>query len=87
MSLSIKTAISLEEELFHKVNDLAHKLDISRSKLFVIAAQDFIKKNENQVLLTKINEAYSEYELSDEENRVKVSQKKKSLKNLENDKW
>jgi hypothetical protein len=41
---SIKTAISIEEELFKKVNLLADKLHVSRSKLFAMAVLDFIKK-------------------------------------------
>jgi metal-responsive CopG/Arc/MetJ family transcriptional regulator len=60
MSANVKTAISLQEELFNHVNKLAGELHISRSKLFVIAVEDFIRKNENQRLLVKINNAFSD---------------------------
>lgn len=44
MASSVKTAISLQNDLFKEVNVLARELHISRSKLFVLAVQDFIKK-------------------------------------------
>ena len=60
MATSVKTAISMQEELFKEVNNLAEKLHISRSKLFVIAVQEFIKKNETHQLLSQINNAFSD---------------------------
>lgn len=48
MAPSVKTAISLQEDLFKKVNMLTSELHVSRSKLFVMAVQDFIKKEENK---------------------------------------
>ena len=44
MATSVKTAISMQEELFKEVNKLAEELHVSRSKLFVMAVQDYIKK-------------------------------------------
>ena len=49
----VKTAISLDEELFLKVNNLANNLHISRSKVFTLAVQDYVKKQENQALLSR----------------------------------
>jgi len=42
MANTVKTAISMQEELFKEVNRLAKELHVSRSKLFVITVQDFI---------------------------------------------
>ena len=58
-----KTAISLDEDLFNEVDKMAQKMKISRSKLFVIAIRDFLKKSENQALLEKLNAAYSDPKL------------------------
>lgn len=44
MATSVKTAISMQKDLFQEVNRLADELHVSRSKLFVLAVQDFIKK-------------------------------------------
>ncbi len=54
---SIKTAISIQEPLFEQVDALAHELQISRSRLFVLAVEDFIQRYQNQKLLEAINAA------------------------------
>ena len=86
MAASVKTAISMKKELFQEVNKLAGEMHVSRSKLFVMAVQDFIKKNENQKLLSQINKAVSDYPDS-EENKVHSKMRKKQITNLERDSW
>ena len=57
---NIKTAISIEKPIFDQVNNLAKNLNISRSRLFVIAAQEFIQRHNNLELLQAINDAYDD---------------------------
>jgi len=57
---TVKTAISLDKELFKKVERLSGKLHLSRSGFFSQAAEYVIKKNEKLELLQKINQAYSD---------------------------
>jgi len=63
----VKTAISLDEELLIKVDRLSSDLHVSRSKVFTLAVQDYLKKQENQSLLAQLNEAYDD--LPDEKER------------------
>ena len=56
---SIKTAISIQKALFEQAEDLARKLKVSRSRLFALALEDYLRRQENQELLTQINAAYS----------------------------
>jgi len=56
----VKTAISIDEELFLKVNRLANDLHISRSRIFTLAMQDYLKMRENQLLLAQLNESYQD---------------------------
>ena len=86
MAASVKTAISMQEELFKEVNKLAEELHVSRSKLFVMAVQDFIKKNESKILLSQINNAFNDHPDS-EEIKVHRRMKRKQLKNLERESW
>ena len=58
---SIKTAISIREPLFEQVETLAHELNISRSRVFVLAVEEFIQRHQNQQLLEKINQAYDDF--------------------------
>lgn len=57
---SIKTAISIQKALFEQAEDLARKLKVSRSRLFALALEDYLRRQENQELLTQINAAYTD---------------------------
>ena len=57
---AIKTAISIEKNLFDQAEIIASALNVSRSKLFVIALKDFIEHHKNRELLAQINAAYAD---------------------------
>jgi metal-responsive CopG/Arc/MetJ family transcriptional regulator len=86
MASSVKTAISLQKDLFKEVNTLARELHISRSKLFVLAVQDFIKKNQSRKLLAQINKAFDDQPDS-EETEVQNKMRNKQLKRVEREEW
>lgn len=54
---NVKTAISLDEALFHEVEGLAQELKIPRSRVFALALEDFIRRRQNQRLLQENNTA------------------------------
>ena len=57
---SIKTAISIQEALFEQAENMARKMRVSRSRLFVLALEDYISRQQNRELLAQINAAYAE---------------------------
>jgi len=57
---SIKTAISIQESLFEQVKLLADELNVSRSRIFVMAVEQLIERYQNQILLEEINQAYAD---------------------------
>lgn len=57
---TIKTAISIEEALFERVERIAHEMEVSRSRLFVLAMEDFIRRRDYLKLQEAINDAYSD---------------------------
>jgi len=57
---NIKTAISMHKSLFEQAENLARKLKVSRSRLFVMALEDFIHRQQNRELLEQINAAYKD---------------------------
>jgi metal-responsive CopG/Arc/MetJ family transcriptional regulator len=82
---NIKTAISIEKPLFEQVDDLAHELKISRSRVFSLAAQEFIQRHRNQKLLEAINDAYDD--IPDEiDESLKLIRRSKHLKMVK-DQW
>jgi len=81
---NIKTAISIEKPIFDQVNDLAKNLNISRSRLFVIAAQEYIQRHINIELFQAINEAYDD--LSDDDIKIVDKMRPRHLK-MVRDQW
>lgn len=57
---SVKTAISIEKPLFDQAEKIARTMKVSRSRLFVIALQDFIEHQKNKEMLAQINAAYAD---------------------------
>ena len=64
---NIKTAISIPESLFEQVEVLARQAQISRSRLFVLAVEEFVHRHENEELLKAINRAYDDLQSPEEQ--------------------
>jgi len=72
----VKTAISLDEELFNKITRLAHDMHVSRSRLVAVALKDYLQKLENQALLARLNDAYRD-QPDEEERRISTAMQAK----------
>ena len=64
--MTVKTAISIREDLFAEAEQLAKELGVSRSQVFAMALEDFIVRRRNRQLLEALNRAYAD-EPTDEE--------------------
>jgi len=82
----VKTAISLEENLFNQVNQLANDLHVSRSKLFTLAVKDYLKKQESKKLLAQLNVAYGDSP-DKEEQKISKAMRSKQHKSVEKETW
>jgi metal-responsive CopG/Arc/MetJ family transcriptional regulator len=82
----VKTAISIDKELFDSVNKLAQTMKVSRSRLISLAVQDYLKKQENMSLLARLNDVYADESLAES---TIVSEKKQSIhrKIIEREQW
>ena len=82
---SVKTAISIQEPLFKQVEILANNLNISRSKLFSLAVEEFLQRYKNQQLLEEINRAYDD--LPESEDEEYLGKTRKAHKNIVEGEW
>ena len=57
---NVKTAISIQKSLFDQAEKVARKMKVSRSRLFALALEDYIHREQNRELLAKINAAYAD---------------------------
>jgi metal-responsive CopG/Arc/MetJ family transcriptional regulator len=81
--VNVKTAISIEKPLFDEVEALAEDMKVSRSRVFALAAQQFVEEHKNRKLLEAINAAY---EPPTEEERAVLEQIRESQRQLV-DEW
>jgi metal-responsive CopG/Arc/MetJ family transcriptional regulator len=56
----VKTTVSLRKSLFERIDALAKELDIPRSHIFALAAEEFLHRHENRKMLKALNEAYED---------------------------
>lgn len=57
---NIKTAVSLQNRLFDQAEEVAKEMNVSRSKFFALALEDYIERYRNRQLLERINCAYAD---------------------------
>lgn len=85
MATTVKTAISIDKELFEQAETLAQHMNVSRSRLFVLAMENYIKRYQSQSLLDQINAAYIDGPDPNEQSRLR--QMRKSHRKLVEGKW
>ena len=57
---NIKTAISLQKPLFEQVEALAREMKVSRSRVFVLALESYVREYQDRLLFEKINKAFED---------------------------
>jgi predicted transcriptional regulator len=57
---SVKTAISLGEATFARVDALAREMELPRSRVFALAVEEFLDRHDLQSLKAAIDRAYEE---------------------------
>jgi len=82
----MKTAISLSDELFEKAEKTARYMGIPRSRLFVVALEDYIVKHNGEMITKKLNDVYEK--INQDEFTRDLDVGLESLRNLtKNDTW
>jgi hypothetical protein len=56
----VKSAISIEESVFLRMETLARELGMPRSRLFTVAMSEYLDRHERRKMLEKIDAAYAE---------------------------
>jgi len=58
----MKTAISVPDNLFQQIEEASKKMEISRSRLFSMAIQEFLQHYYAENVTIKLNEVYKKGE-------------------------
>jgi metal-responsive CopG/Arc/MetJ family transcriptional regulator len=82
---TVKTAVSLPEPLFQRLESVAHELQISRSQLVAQALDELINRYEKRALIEAINRAYEDDPPTAEEKELLQGIRRKQRKLAESE--
>ena len=57
----MKTAISLDGELLHEADQAARAMGLSRSRLFSLALEDYLRHRRQERMIEQLNRAYADH--------------------------
>jgi metal-responsive CopG/Arc/MetJ family transcriptional regulator len=80
--MSVKTAVSLPDELFRMAEATARRLRISRSELYAKAIAEFLKSQQENSITERLNDVYSRRSA-----KVDSGLHRAQLKSLAKDVW
>ena len=69
----MKTAVSIEDEVFFEAESAAKEMGLSRSKLYSNAVLEFIRNHRPGSITDKYNKIYSENEIQMEDDIAKAN--------------
>ena len=55
----MKAAVSIPDPVFKAADKLAHRMGVSRSRLYSIALERFVQEHDDEAITAKINEIYA----------------------------
>jgi metal-responsive CopG/Arc/MetJ family transcriptional regulator len=56
----MKTAISVDDDLLHEADRAARQLGLSRSRLFAIALQNYLRQRRQEEMSERLNRVYAD---------------------------
>jgi metal-responsive CopG/Arc/MetJ family transcriptional regulator len=56
----MKTAISLDDGLLKQADETARLMGLSRSRLFSVALEDFLRRRHQEQMIEQLNQVYSD---------------------------
>ncbi len=83
---NVKTAISLQQPLFEQMEALAREMKVSRSRLFALALENFIRDYQERQLFEQINKAYEDAP-PDEAERLRLRQIRRQYRRVVEGEW
>ena len=86
-TMVVKTAVSLPEKIFKRVNAEARKRKVSRSRAISTMLEEHWKRIEEDKLVERINAAYANHELSEEDRAWLDGAMRLYAETLADEKW
>ena len=83
---TIKTAVSIEEGLFYQADELAREMQVSRSRLFALALENYVAQYNSRKITEILSEVYAEGLTAEEEENL-VAMRRYQTKLWKDEPW
>jgi metal-responsive CopG/Arc/MetJ family transcriptional regulator len=83
----IKTAISIDKDVFAQVDEAAREMRVSRSRVFALALEDFLKRRRNRLIEEQMDRALAEIFETTEDQKAQAAMKVKQRRIAERESW
>jgi metal-responsive CopG/Arc/MetJ family transcriptional regulator len=83
---NIKTAISLQKSLFEQAEGIAEEMQVSRSRLYVIALENYIREYQDRKLFDDINKACTDI-VEDPHEQSRIRQIRRQHRRMVEGEW
>lgn len=77
---TVKTAVSLPEEVYEQVEALAQEMGVARSRVVTLALERFLARRRNERLLEQINEAYADSPDQEEQHLLEATRRRQGAR-------
>ncbi len=78
----VKTAICLDPPLLARIDSLARELEVSRSRLLSLAAEEYLRRHERERMLAALDRAYADHP-TPEESRWQAAMRERQRRHVE----
>jgi len=79
---SVKTAISVPDDLYRQADAAARRLRVSRSRLYATAISEFLNRQQASAVTERLNEVYSRRPA-----KLDAALQRAQLRSLDKDSW
>lgn len=83
---TMKTAISVDDKLMQQADRAAKQMRVSRSRLFSIAMERYLREQRQRETTAKLNEVYAQG-MDPEEHEVLAGMQRLFAETLEDERW
>jgi metal-responsive CopG/Arc/MetJ family transcriptional regulator len=84
---AVKTAISIDKDIYEQVEDVARELEVSRSRVVGLAREEYLRRRKNRRIEEQMDAALAEISETAEDRQARAAMKRKQKAVVGRESW
>jgi metal-responsive CopG/Arc/MetJ family transcriptional regulator len=84
---AVKTAISIDKDIYEQVEDVARELEVSRSRVVGLALEEYLRRRKNRRIEEQMDAALAEISETAEDRQARAAMKRKQKAVVGRESW